>query len=40
MGLEAAEIAAGSHTQVLMARDGMLVEVGLTRAGAAAQLVQ
>lgn len=40
MGLEAAEIAAGSHTRVLMARDGMLVEVGLSRSGAAAQSIQ
>ncbi len=28
MGLEAAEVAAGTRTEVLMARDGMVVEVG------------
>jgi phosphoribosyl 1,2-cyclic phosphodiesterase len=40
MGIEAAQVAAGSDTQVLMARDGMLVEVGLSRTGTAAQPVQ
>jgi phosphoribosyl 1,2-cyclic phosphodiesterase len=40
MGLEAAQLADGSRTQVLMARDGMLVEVGLSPAGEAAQPVQ
>jgi ribonuclease Z len=40
MGLEAAELAAGAQTEVLMARDGMVVEVGRTRASGRSSLVE